>query len=41
MNMPFRRTKPLPVRMLTAVAARAGDARGIVRKGATRLKRRG
>jgi hypothetical protein len=32
MNMPFRRSKPLPIRMLNAVAATAGSARGVVRR---------
>ena len=31
MNLPFQRSKPLPVRMLNAVAATAGSARGLVR----------
>jgi len=32
MNMPFRRPKPLPLRMLNAVAATAGTARMAVRR---------
>jgi hypothetical protein len=32
MKMPFRRSKPLPVRILNAVAATAGDARMVVRR---------
>ena len=32
MNMPFRRSKSLPVRMLESAAATAGSARGLVRR---------
>ena len=31
MHMPFRRSKPLPMRVLNAVAATAGNARMVVR----------
>jgi hypothetical protein len=32
MHMPFRKSKPLPMRMLNAVAATAGTARMVVRQ---------
>lgn len=41
MNMPFRRSKPLSVRVLNAVASGAGSARGMIRRHGPRLKRRG
>jgi hypothetical protein len=32
MHMPFRRSKPLPMRMVNAVAATAGTARMVIRR---------